>query len=500
MSTANTTPTHHLDVLIIGAGLSGIGAACQLAKHNPEKSVAILERRQNIGGTWDLFRYPGIRSDSDMFTFGYCFRPWRQARTLADGAEIRQYIHDTAKAYHVDRKIHFGCKVLSADWNSQTQQWSVQTQSETDGELRSYHCRFLVSCTGYYNYDQGHLPDFPGARDFSGTFFHAQQWPESLDYSDKRVIVIGSGATAVTLVPTMAAKARHVTMLQRSPSYIFSRPAEDSMSKKLLHFLPASWVFRLTRWRNITLQRWLFRSSKRHPERVKRFLLEKVRQQLPSDDYLPHFTPRYNPWDERICAVPDGALFKELRNGQASVVTDTIERFVDKGIQLESGRTLEADIIVAATGLQLQMLGGASISLDGESVKLNEKMAYKGVLIEDLPNFAMMMGYTNLSWTLKVEVAVRYLSRLFKYMDKTGVSVAIPVDPHGCKLDSGIMDSLSSGYVKRSSALTPRQGSQGPWKVVMDYKRDRRSLLRGNINDGNLNFIQPANRTLQKSA
>ncbi|HSW14483.1 MAG TPA: NAD(P)/FAD-dependent oxidoreductase [Solimonas sp.] len=476
------------DVLIIGAGLSGIGTACQIQKEFPNKRLAILERRQNLGGTWDLFRYPGIRSDSDMFSFGYKFRPWSSTKVLADGPAIRQYIGDTAAEYGIDKKIHYGLKILRADWSSAQQHWTLSALDEASGEMRSYTCNYLVSCTGYYNHDAGFLPKFPGVEQFKGQCIHPQHWPENLDYSGKKVVVIGSGATAVTLVPAMAGKAAQVTMLQRSPSYIFSIPDFDKISAVLSRFMPDSWVYKLARERNILIQRWLYLACRRFPKLMRRVLLAQTRKHLGPDFDMSHFTPKYMPWDERLCAVPDANLFETLKSGQASIVTDQIERFTENGILLKSGKTLEADIIITATGLNLQMLGGVELRIDGQVKSFNQQMTYKALLVQDVPNYAWMFGYTNAPWTLKSDMAGQYLCRLFRHMDARGLKVVTPRDVEGCSTGESILDSLQSGYVQRAKEVMPRQGHKLPWKVLMHFGRDKELLLRNPVADGVLQF------------
>ncbi len=485
-----TTP--HFDILIIGAGLSGIGTACQVGAEFPGKSLAILERRERLGGTWDLFRYPGIRSDSDMFTFGYKFRPWHDSKVLADGASIRQYIADTAAEYGIDKKIHYGLKIVTADWSSTESRWTVTALHEATGDTRTYTCGFLVSATGYYNYDAGYLPSFPGADKFKGQSIHPQHWPEDLDYTGKKVVVIGSGATAVTLVPTMAGAAEHVTMLQRSPSYIFSVPGFDKISDVLGHFLPDKLVYKFARKRNIALQRGLYLACRRWPAQMRRFLLAQVRRQVGPNVDMSHFTPNYMPWDERLCAVPDGNLFKSLATGEASVVTGHIDTFTETGILLKSGHELEADIIITATGLDIQMLGGMKLSVDGAPRELHDQMTYKGVLVENIPNLAWVFGYTNAPWTLKAEIAGTYLCRLLRHMDNTGHTVATPTDTDNNALDIGMLDTLQSGYVQRAKDTLPRQGAKEPWKVLMHYEKDSKMLLEDMIDDGMLQFDAPA--------
>jgi monooxygenase len=478
----------HFDVLIIGAGLSGIGTACQVISEHPGKSIAILERRERLGGTWDLFRYPGIRSDSDMFTFGYQFRPWHDLKVLADGASIRQYIEDTAVEYGIDQKIHYGLQIVTADWSSADARWTVTARHEATGETAVYTCGYLISCTGYYNYDSGYQPEFPGAEQFGGQCIHPQHWPEDLDYAGKKVVVIGSGATAVTLVPSMARTAGHVTMLQRSPSYVFSVPALDKISQVLGRFLPATAVYAFARRRNIAIQRGLYIACRRWPRTMRRFLLSQVRRKVGPGVDMSHFTPSYMPWDERLCAVPDGDLFKALRSGDASIVTDQIKTFTTGGILLTSGEELEADIIVTATGLEVQMLGGMKLSVDGEPRALHDQLTYKGVLVESIPNLAWIFGYTNAPWTLKSDIAGRYLCRLFKHMDENGLTVATPHDTEDSALDIGMLDQLQSGYVQRAKDTLPRQGTRNPWKVLMHYGQDSRLLLEDPVDDGLLTF------------
>lgn len=478
----------HFDILIIGAGLSGIGTAAQLTAEFPHKTLAVLERRERLGGTWDLFRYPGIRSDSDMLTFGYKFRPWQDLQVLADGPSIRQYIADTAVSYGVDEKIQYGLKIIGADWSTAESRWTVTAVHEATGETRQYTCGYLISCTGYYNYDAGYLPTFPGVDRFAGRCVHPQHWPEDLDYTDKKVVVIGSGATAVTLVPAMAGDAAHVTMLQRSPSYVFSLPAFDKISQALGRFLSEETVYKLGRKRNIVIQRSLYKACRRWPKTMRRYLLWQVRRRLGESVDMSHFTPNYMPWDERLCAVPDGDLFDVLASGEASVVTDQIETFTETGILLKSGRELEADVIVTATGLNLQMLGGMELSVDGEVREMHDAMTYKGVLLQDLPNMAFMFGYTNAPWTLKSDMAAEYLCRLMRHMDSNGYAVAIPRDVEGCSTGEGMLDQLQSGYVQRGKDVMPRQGTKLPWKVLMHYEKDSRMLLDESVDDGVLSF------------
>jgi cation diffusion facilitator CzcD-associated flavoprotein CzcO len=486
------------DVLIIGAGLSGIGTACHLARECPGKKVGIIERRQRIGGTWDLFRYPGIRSDTDMISFCYRFRLWDKLKVMADGPSLRQYINDTAREYGVDKKIQFGLKTTAMDWSSREQLWIVSTTQESTGEVKTFKARFLVGATGYYNYDQGFLPTFPGQETFKGQRIHPQFWPENLDYAGKRVVVIGSGATAVTVVPAMTDKAAHVTMLQRSPSYVFTIPNIDKISGFLQRFLPSDWVYTLSRKRNILIQRGLYLASRRWPEKVRNFLLNSVKKQLGPNADMTHFTPRYMPWDERLCAVPDGDLFTAIREGKASVVTDHIETFNETGIKLKSGKQLDADIIVTATGLQIQVLGGAQLTVDKQSRPMNGMMTYKGVMMQDVPNMAWIIGYTNAPWTLKADLSSTYICRLLKEMDARGAVAATPRAPAGEMQEESILGSLGSGYVQRGNHHLPRQGRDLPWRVLHHYGKDIKMLSHGEIDDGFLEFTSA--KQIQASA
>ena len=480
--------SQHFEVIIIGAGLSGIGSACHIARECPQKSLAILERREKMGGTWDLFRYPGIRSDSDMTSFGFNFRPWFSDKVLAKGPDIRQYVVDTAKQYGISDKVHFGLKITNADWCSKKQLWTITATHEQSGETQTYSCNFLNNCTGFYNYDKGYLPRFEGEENFNGQIIHPQHWPEKLDYTGKNVVIIGSGATAVTLLPAMAKTASHVTMLQRSPTYIMALPDTDKIAMFMEKLMPRSWVFKLTRKRNMLIQRWLYLASMRWPKAMRNILLKQVKKQLGPQFDMRHFTPSYYPWEERLCAAPDGDFFASLREGKASVVTDNIACFTDKGIQTESGEIVKADIIVTATGLDLQMMGGLEMRIDGKLTQLSDKMTYKSIMIQDIPNFTWIFGYTNAPWTLKCDIAGRYVCRLIKHMDENQLAVATPTDSKDNKMNTGVLDTFAPGYIQRAKHMMPRQGKDGPWKILMNYEKDKQVLLKKPIVDGILQF------------
>ncbi len=477
----------HVDVLIVGAGLSGVGAACHLERELPGKTYAILEARGAIGGTWDLFRYPGIRSDSDMFTLGYAFKPWTRGKAIADGESIRAYVRETAAEYGIERHIRFGHRVVSADWSSQTARWAVRAERE-DGEHVEMTARFVYWCSGYYRYDAGFSPEFPGLERFGGTVIHPQHWPEDFDYGGRRVVVIGSGATAVTLVPSMADRAAHVTMLQRSPTYIVALPARDSVADALRRRLPAQLAYTLVRWKNVLRTLGSYQLSRRRPEAMKRLLRKWLVAQLPADyDIDRHFTPAYNPWDQRICLVPDGDLFSAIRAGQASVVTDRIRAFDERGIELESGERLDADVIVTATGLNLQLLGGAQVSVDGQAVDLPNTVAYKGMMLSGVPNAALALGYTNASWTLKCDLISQYVCRLLRYLDEHGLDSATAAEPGPEEPRVPILD-LKSGYVLRAVDRLPKQGARVPYRLHQNYFRDIGMFRRAPIPDPALRF------------
>ncbi|MEQ1129376.1 flavin-containing monooxygenase [Acinetobacter johnsonii] len=417
------------DVVIIGAGLSGIGMACQLVQQNPNKTYTILERRQDLGGTWDLFRYPGIRSDSDVISFGYKYNPWKTDTVLATADKIKAYLRETAQKFGVDQKIRYGVKIVSANFSTQTNKWTVETVNESNGETQKFTCNFLVSATGYYNHDQGYTPKFEGLENFKGQFVHPQKWPEDLDHRNKRVVVIGSGATAVTLIPAMANETAHITMLQRSPSYVINVPNTDKLFDAARKVFSEELVYKFFRKRNIFMQRGIYKISRRFPKQMRSFLLSNAQKELGEQYDMTHFTPKYMPWDERLCAIPDNDLFEVIREGKASIVTDQIERITETGILLKSGQTLDADIIVSATGLELQMLGGVNLSVDQEQIRPSDKLSYRGVLLEDVPNFAYLFGYTNAPWTLKIDLANDYICRLINELDILQMTAVKPVAP-----------------------------------------------------------------------
>jgi cation diffusion facilitator CzcD-associated flavoprotein CzcO len=484
--------SNHFDVLVVGAGISGICAGYHLQTSCPDRTYAILEARDDIGGTWDLFRYPGIRSDSDMYTLGYSFKPWTNPKAIADGSSILAYLRETAAEYGIDRKIRFGHRVKRAAWSSDDAHWTVEVERGERKEVVHFTCNFLFMCSGYYDYAQGYAPEFPGSERFHGRIVHPQQWPEDLDYAGKRVVVIGSGATAVTLVPSMAETAAHVTMLQRSPTYIVSMPAEDRLAAGLRRVLPARVAYGITRWKNVLLTLWLYRFCRRNPKRARELINKWLSNELgPDFDLSTHFNPRYNPWEQRMCLVPDSDLFQAMRQGRASVVTDQIETFTEKGLKLRSGAELEADIIVTATGLNLKLLGGLEATVDGARVDFAKTFAYKGMMFSDVPNLALAVGYTNASWTLKAELICRYVCRLLNHMTSTGTRQCTPRLRDPILAESPFLD-LTSGYVQRSMHMFPKQGTKIPWKLHQNYARDLLMLRRGSVDDGVMEFSNPA--------
>ena len=477
--------TTHFDVIIVGAGISGVCAAYHLQRSFPGKTFAILEAREALGGTWDLFRYPGIRSDSDMYTLGFPWRPWPKRELIADGESIRQYVEDSAREHGIDQKIHFGVRVRRLVWSSEHNTWTLTCET---GEGRAlYSCGFVLMCSGYYSYESAYTPRFEGAGDFEGQIVHPQFWSDQIEYAGKRVIVIGSGATAVTLVPALAERAEHVTMLQRSPSYVFSAPSENTLIKALQERLSPATAYFIARWISVFANAGFYKLTRVWPELMNRFVLDRVREVLGPDFVARHFTPRYNVWDQRVCLIPDADLFQALLSGRASVVTDAIERFTPRGIRVQSGQELEADMIVTATGIEMQMLGGAEVEVDGRRVEITEVLLYKGCLLSDVPNLAQFFGYTNASWTLKADLTASWLCRLLEHMDRNGLQRCIPrkVDP---SITPQPMLPLSSGYVQRADSRLPRQGSKFPYRVYQNYMVDLLTMRLGKIEDGTLEF------------
>ncbi|HEV2708387.1 MAG TPA: NAD(P)/FAD-dependent oxidoreductase [Pyrinomonadaceae bacterium] len=477
----------HVDVLVVGAGLSGIGAACHLRMECPTKSFVILEGREAMGGTWDLFRYPGVRSDSDMYTLGYRFRPWQDAKAIADGPSILNYIRETAAEFGVDKMVRYGHRVKRASWSSEGARWTLEAETGPEKAVVRFTCNFLYLCTGYYDYENGYTPEWRGVERFRGRVVHPQKWPEDLDYSGKRVVVIGSGATAVTLVPAMAEQAAHVTMLQRSPTYVVSRPAEDKVANWLRRRLSARAAYALTRWKNVLLGMFFYNLARKRPQIMKRLISKGVQRHLGEEYALRHFTPQYDPWDQRLCLVPDSDLFRAIREGRASVVTDHIETFTETGLQLRSGEHLQADIIVTATGLVLKLMSGLQLVVDGEPVDLSKTMAYKGMMYSDVPNLASAFGYTNASWTLKCDLTAEYVCRLLKHMDRHGYAQCTPRVNDPSLEEVPILD-FTSGYVQRALHTLPRQGLKTPWRLHQNYVKDLSMLRFGRVDDGTMEF------------
>lgn len=483
----------HFDVLIVGAGLSGVGAACRLQQQAPDRTYAILEARDTIGGTWDLFRYPGVRSDSDMFTLGYPFRPWHREQAIASGTEILDYIRETAALYGIPRQIRFGHRVTRASWSSSSARWTVE--AVRNGETATFTCSFLYLCSGYYSYENGHVVDFPGRDSFSGEVVHPQFWPEDLDCAGKRVVVVGSGATAVTLVPELASTAESVTMLQRSPSYILARPWTDSLARRLRGILPSRLAYHVVRAKNVLVTTLLYQFSRRRPQRAAAFLRDAAAKQLPASIPVdPHFSPRYRPWDQRLCLTPGADFFRALRSGKADIVTDRIDRFTPDGIALESGTHLPADVVVTATGLRVIAFGGIELSVDGEAIEPSEQLVYKGMMLGGVPNLAWCIGYVNASWTLRSDLVSRYVCRLLNHLSRNGFDTCVPRPPAIPTARRRPIMGLTSGYLTRAASVLPRQGDRRPWLMRQNYLLDAADLRLRRVDDGVLRFGKAESR------
>jgi cation diffusion facilitator CzcD-associated flavoprotein CzcO len=492
----------YFDVIIVGAGLSGIGAAWHLQEKCPGKSYAILEGRASLGGTWDIFRYPGIRSDSDMFTLGYNFKPWQDGKAIADGPSILNYINETSTEGGIDDHIRYNHMVVGADWSSEDCLWTVRAENKSSGETVSIRCNFLLMCSGYYSYKQGYSPDFPGRERFAGEIVHPQFWPEDMHYSDKRVVVIGSGATAVTLIPEMADDTAHITMLQRSPTYMVSMPDVDVVANFLRKILPAKLAYAITRWKNIRFQRFIYRQTRKAPEKVRNKLLRLAKKELGSDcDFDINFIPSYNPWDQRLCLVPNADFFHAVRDGKASVVTGEIETFTEKGIRLKSGDEIDADIIITATGLELCVLGDASFTVDGKNVDFSQSWSYKSMMFSDVPNLISTFGYINASWTLKADLTAEYACRVLNHMDATGTQQCVPTlrDNEKDMPAADWIQNFSSGYIQRKMHLLPKQGDRAPWLNSQNYMLDKKLIGDGPVDDGVLCFGNAAGNEAEVS-
>jgi len=482
----------HFDVIVVGAGLSGIGGACHLKMECPGTSFIILEAREAMGGTWDLFRYPGVRSDSDMYTLGYRFRPWREAKAMADGPSILRYIRDTAAEYSVDKMIRYNCRVRRAFWSSRDARWTVEADNGPDKTRLS--CNFLYLCTGYYDYDSGYTPQWLGVERFRGTTVHPQKWPDDLEYDGKRIVVIGSGATAVTLVPAMAERAAHVTMLQRSPTYVVSRPAEDKIANWLRRCLPDRAAYMVARWKNVLSGSFFYNLARKRPQLFKWMVARGVRHELGEEYVATHFTPRYNPWDQRLCLVPDADLFRTIREGRVSIVTDEIETFTEQGLLLKSGERLDADIIVTATGLVLKLVSGMQLVVDDAPIDLRKTLVYKGMMFSDVPNLAFAIGYTNASWTLKCDLTAEYVCRLVNHMDQHGYAICTPRLNDPDVGEQPVID-FTSGYVQRALPNLPRQGLKTPWRLHQNYMKDLSMMRYGRVDDSPMEFKAVAGTT-----
>ena len=489
--------SEHVDVVVVGAGLSGIGAGYHLQTISPDRSYVILEGRDGLGGTWDLFKYPGIRSDSDMHTLGFSFKPWTEAKSIADGPSILQYLKQTVAQFGIDKHIRYGQLVTKAQWSTDDAQWTVTSTNKATGASNTITCLFLFMCSGYYSYKKGHTPEFAGREKFKGLVIHPQEWPTDLDYAGKRVVVIGSGATAVTIVPSMADKAAHVTMLQRSPTYMVSRPDHDVLANRLRKVLPPKMAYNLTRFKNTWRQQLVYNKTRTDPDKVKQLLLGGIQLELGADyDIAKHFTPAYNPWDQRLCLVPNGDFFKSMREGKASVVTDHITSFTETGIQLASGEHLDADIIITATGLELVTLGEMDFFVDGNQVDFAKTWTYKGFAYSDIPNMASTFGYINASWTLRSDLTAEYVCRLLNHMRKKGVAQCTPRlrEQDRNMKERPWIDGFSSGYMQRMMHRMPRQGDHEPWINPQNYRRDKKMFKHSPIDDGVMQFSKQSAR------
>lgn len=477
----------YYDVVIVGAGISGIGAAYHIQEKCPNKSYTVLEGRDTLGGTWDLFKYPGIRSDSDMYTLGFSFYPWKNPKAIADGPDIMDYIKETTEVFGIDKKIQYNHKVKDASWSDKEGCWTLTIAPHDKVKATTLKCGFLFMCSGYYDYNQGYLPEFPGYNDFKGKILHPQFWDTSLDYENKKVIIIGSGATAVTLAPEMSKKAEKVYMLQRTPTYVVTLPSKDKIAQKAREILPEKQAYELIRWKNILLSMGFYNAARAYPKEIKGFIQKNIKKQVGDDFDMRHFDPPYKPWDQRLCAVPDADLFKSIKKGKVEVVTDTIKTFTKKGILLNSGRELEADIIVTATGLKLQLLGGMTLHVNGVLGESNKGHVFRGAMLSDVPNFAVTVGYTNSSWTLKVDLTSHFVTRLLNYMDKNGYKVCTPRFDESKYESSPLLD-FDAGYVKRAAEVLPKQGSKAPWRVHQNYIIDMLTLRFIPMNDKALEY------------
>lgn len=475
------------DVVIIGAGLSGIGAAYHLQQNCPNKKIAILEARSSMGGTWDLFKYPGIRSDSDMYTLGFSFNPWENPKAIADGPDILKYIKDTSKKFGIDKLIQYKHKVINASWADADKEWTLQIEDNQSVENEKISCKFLLICAGYYNYSAGYQPAFPNENDFKGIIIHPQKWDTSLDYENKQVVVIGSGATAITMVPEMSKKAAKVTMLQRSPTYIVNLPSKDIIADFLRKILPSKMAYSISRWKNIFLSLITYKISKKWPNFMRKFIQKGIKMELGDKYEKAHFNPKYGPWDQRLCLVPDADLFNAIKAGKADIVTDTIKKFTENGIELDSGKVLAADIIVTATGLALQLIGGMALTVNGKKISSSETYCYRGVMLSDLPNFAIAIGYTNASWTLKCDLNCLFVAKLLNYMDKNGYEICTPRFDHQAFKTERLLD-FDAGYVLRANDILPKQGSANPWKVYQNYFLDLATLKYSSLDDKYLEY------------